>query len=279
MFLDEKILENSTKGVRPSNLALRVYNLLGSVPFKLGTLLFLISIDALKVTLKASRGKTDAAIQVIYDYRFRWWRGPFAIGDLIFVGGSYNCRSVRSRGELTRAVIEELTNSNNNDLPIVSLGSGSAKKFMEGINKNSNARIILVDNDLEALERGRLNARQLGLEDRIVIECMTIGHFLSDIKLVLYIIEMVGLADYFSNDKMQAYIKGIYRALAAGGYFVGANISHKDEFLYAHNVAWWPPMYYRSKEDIISLLESGGFQREKIHIFQCGLYYFWIAQK
>lgn len=289
MHLEErldKLLATATKGVRPPEYMIGFYNLVGKIPFKLGVVIFLLTgIDTVRVAWNAVRGRTDAAIQVLYSYRF--WRKRLLLGLLWWCLGdhlwqmSYNCRSVRARGIFTRESIKLLLEGMDNSSTVVSLGSGSASQMLQGVadnQVNSKVSLILVDNDFCALETGRKNARRLGIEDLIDFQETTVGKFLKEAEAAsIDLIEMVGLADYFSEDKFQLYLREIYRGLIEGGLFLGANISSKEEASYAHGVACWPKMYYRSKKELSVSLEAAGFH--KTWTGQCGLYTVWLAQK
>ena len=165
---------------------------------------------------------------------------------------------------------------------VVSLGSGSASQMLQGVADNQivgeRTQLILVDNDFNALERGRKNARNLGIEDLIDFQETTVGKFLKEAESEsINIIEMVGLTDYFNDNRFQSYLEDIYRVLVKGGFFLGANISSREEEVYAHNVAGWPKMYYRQQKEIVANLKAAGFQ--KISVGQCGLYTVWLVQR
>lgn len=278
----DRLLAMATKKVRPPDYAIKFYNFMGRIPFKIGALIFLVTgIDSMTVTKKARKGDTDAAIQVIYNYRVKPWKFVWAIGDHLWQM-SYNCRSVRSRGMFAREMIRVLMGDLRGPSSVVSLGSGSASQMLQGVADNQivgeRTQLILVDNDFNALERGRKNARNLGIEDLIDFQETTVGKFLKEAESEsINIIEMVGLTDYFNDNRFQSYLEDIYRVLVKGGFFLGANISSREEEVYAHNVAGWPKMYYRQQKEIVANLKAAGFQ--KISVGQCGLYTVWLVQR
>ncbi len=282
-----EILKKATVGVRPPQLAINFYNFVARIPFKLGMIAFLLtSIDTVKVANRARKNQTDSAIQVIYDYRFRPRRFIYAPGDHLWLM-SYNCRSVRSRGSFTRRAINFLLKKVSrvkSEMKVVSLGSGSASQMLQGISDNclneTKIHLDLVDNNDEALKRGRENARFLGIEDLIDTNETTIGAFLEGAESnSIDIFEMVGLADYFKDEKILGYFKGIYKALGNKGFFLGANISSTEEADYAHRVACWPKMFYREPTEIVESLREAGFAKTNIWTEYCGLYTVWVAQK
>jgi len=289
-----KLLKKATLKVRPSRGMIAFYNTIGRLPLKIGTfLLLLTSLDTIKIITQTGIFKrTDSAIQIIYQHRFRPWRLFWGIGDWLWQG-SYNCRSVRARGKFVQEAVKFLLgdfaqksisfNSNNHKLTIVSLGSGSASQLLHGVTDNglniNNIKIVLVDYDPRALDVGRRNVCRLGLQGAVEFQQMIIGRFLRQVVAPVSVnfFEMVGLADYFKDRQLQRYMNEIYTALAARGLFLGSNISSKEEIFYAHSAACWPKMYYRSSTKIKTMLEKAGF--EEIWIKTCGLYVVWVAQK
>ncbi len=285
----DNLLKEATEGVKPPDYMIRLYNFIGKIPLKLGVVIFLLTgIDTIKVATRALRKRTDAAIQVLYDYKFRPWRLIWGIGDH-FWQMSYNCRSVRARGIFTREAIKILLRAASKNevakIDVVSLGSGSGSQMLQGIADNNfssdNIYLTLVDNDFRALEMGRINARKLNIEDLIDTREISVGRFLREKKPESTdLFEMVGLTDYFNNDRFSRYLEDIYKALKKGGFFIGANISSEEEAIYAHGVACWPQMYYRGKVRIQRFLNMAGFTDiSNMWISKCGLYTFWIVQK
>jgi len=287
----DTMLEDATWDVRPSDKMITFYNLVGSLPLRLGAIMALLtSIDAWKVVGYAGiKKRTDAAIRVLYQYQARPWRLLWGAGDHLWQN-SYNCRSVRSRGKLVQTMMEHLckevlkahiSGSDNGKPVIASLGSGSAEQLLHGVCANGladyGARVDLVDVDQRALQAAHSNACKLGLDQVVEINEITIGgYFEKTTPGSVDIVEMVGLADYFDNNKMNQYFSSINRVLKAGGFFIGANISSREEYAYAHGAFCWPHMYYRTEEELLEMLTAAGFG--EIWTGACGLYTFWVAQ-
>lgn len=283
----DRMLEKATESVRPPSFMIKFYNFIAHIPFRIGTLIFLLTaIDTVRVAVNAMRNRTDAALQVIYQYHFRPWRLFWGLGDH-FWQMSYNCRSVRARGIFTREAMSYLLRNvvtKKNRIIVVSLGSGSANQILQGVANthlsSNEIYLILIDNDIRVLEAGRRNARRLGVENLIDSHEETVGTFLKKQPFnSVDFVEMVGLSDYFDDNRFSSYLIDIYGLLKKDSFFLGANISSKEEAAYAHGVACWPNMYYREKEEIIKKLKEAGFKDNKIWTGDCGLYTFWIAQK
>lgn len=286
----DKLIKEASQKAWPSEKMIRFYNFIGRLPFRLGTaLLILTSIDAIKIVFLAGiLNRTDAALQVIYNYKFKPWRLLWALGDSLWQG-SCNCRSVRARGQFVQDAVQillahviQVDNSRDRKI-VVSLGSGSASKLLQGIVNNgfdkSKLKIFLVDRNPQELKIGYKNAKRLGLEKVVEFQEMTISRFLKKIasSKSVDLFEMVGMADYFKDRHFRRYLESIYDKLKPGGIFLGANISSKKEIQYAHGAACWPEMYYRSRERITRDLEEVGF--EKVWTEEAGLYTVWVAQK
>lgn len=287
----DALLKEATEGVEPSDRMINFYNKVGRLPFRLGTVLLLLTgIDTLMVVYNALRGRTDASLRVMYNSHFQLWRGPWALGDCLW-RNSYNVRSVRARGRfvqktirfLVKQLIQNWTCCDVRDkLTIVSLGSGSASQLLQGVADNglngSNVQVILVDRDSRALKTGLRNAQRLNLESAVELQETTIGKFLWQVRRgSVDLFEMVGLADYFKDGQIKRYFQRIFDALTPGGFFLGANISLQKEKDFAHGAACWPPMYYRTRQELLKLLKEAGF--EQIWTGSCGLYTVWVAQK
>lgn len=286
------LLKEATQNVRPSNRMVSFYNAVGRLPLRLGTsLLVLTSLDAIKVVWRAGvQKRTDSALQILYSYRPRLWRGPWALGDALWQS-SYNCRSVRARGQFVQGAVrfllghlawERASRDGEERLNVVSLGSGSASQLLWGAADNgfdaNDIEVVLVDHDPRALKAAQENAHRLGLEVAVKCQETTIGRFLrTAVPGSLDLVEMVGLTDYFKDHQVRRYLRGIRAALAPGGLFLGSNISSRKEAAYAHGAACWPRMYYRSEEELRQLLREAGFGR--IWTGECGLYTVLVAQK
>ena len=283
----DELLSVVSKNISPSPRMIRFYNFMGRFPRVIGIpLLLLTSVDAWKVIILAGLfQRTDAALQIIYSYKFRPWRLIWGIGDALWQG-AYNCRSVRKRGLFVKELIPILLAERQRLIgysskpKLVSIGSGSALQLFQSINENqlnSSVHVVLVDRDAKALKRGRKNAYKLNVEST-EFQKTTVGYFLKNTeKRTVDVVEMVGLTDYFPEKHLKRYFQQIKNVLSDEGFFIGANISSTEEYSYAHGIVCWPEMYYREKEEIVILLEEAGFQ--EIWAEYCGLYTIWIAKR
>lgn len=281
-----KLLEKSVENVRPSDKMVSFYNFIGRLPLKTGALLLLLtSLDAIKVMILAGiLQRTDAALQIIYDIRFKPWRLFWAFGDRLW-NLSYNCRSVRSRGLFVQGAMKILISRmmrKGDHVIVSSLGSGSANQLLQGVLREKfdlkKIKIALVDRDSGSLKRGVKYAEKIGISESVNIYQSTAGKYLENTKeQSVNLFEIVGLVDYFDDSRLERHFNGVYRSLKTEGFFLGANISSFDEKSFAHGAACWPSMHYRSKRSLQNSLEKSGFN--SIWIGDCGLYTVWVAQK
>ena len=77
------------------------------------------------------------------------------------------------------------------------------------------------------------------------------------------LIEMVGLLDYFDNQKTLELFKLIFTVLSKSGVLVTANINHNKEIKFITKVIGWP-MYYKTPDELSGLLVLAGFKDEKL---------------
>lgn len=271
----DHVLAVSTANVSPGKMA-AVYQIVGKLRALGSLLLLLTSIDAwLVIYFAGVQKRTDKAIQVIYDYQLRLERLIFALGDALWQG-SKNTRSVRARGIFVTEFFSRIATMNK-WMNVASLGSGSARPLLKGLvgNDSFGGKVHLVDTDARSLGAGEEYALAHGICTELHEE--RADAFLRQIKAgSIDIFEVVGLLDYFKDATFRMYAKKIFHALSPGGIFVGANISSREEYDYAHYVARWPRMYYRDERHILAVLEGQGF---RVWTGQCGLYTVWVAQK
>ena len=72
------------------------------------------------------------------------------------------------------------------------------------------------------------------------------------------LIEMVGLLDYFDDEKIKQTMMSIYNVLYDGGVLVTANIAPNSEQKFVTNVVGWS-MIYRQPEEFLKLVASVPF--------------------
>ncbi|MCK5459860.1 class I SAM-dependent methyltransferase family protein [Candidatus Parcubacteria bacterium] len=157
---------------------------------------------------------------------------------------------------------------NESEIRLLSIASGSAMAVIEAIKKYSgvNIKIKLLDVDVTAINEAKRIVKAEGMEDQFSF----IHASSSELEEVCknfkpHIIEMVGFLDYRPNQKAILLIKRIKKQLTENGVFITCNIQKNREKIFLDWVLLWP-MIYRSKQELIYLLEKGGFNCQNIKI-------------
>jgi len=187
-----------------------------------------------------------------------------------------NAKAVRNRlmvveNELRKAVGSLIKKSEN--INLLSIASGSARAIVESfaqinVPESVDVSISFLDKSKEALEYSKKLAISLPnkfftrwLEDT----ASNFSKYFHD-ENKPNIIEMVGLLDYFNDEKVQDIFKIIYDNMQTGGTFITANIVDNSERKFVTNVVGWK-MIYREPEVIWELAKRAGFKEENIKIF------------
>lgn len=217
------------------------------------------------------------ALDMIYNYfeKYRYFHPvyyPNGLGwfeRLIadFWIGNMNAQAVRNRrkyiAEKLAGLIKKVA-ENSNEVRIFSIASGSAQAVFEAIQQSgisaSRVKISLLDIDEMALVYSRNLAKAMEAETFITMICgntANVGEVIKEFNP--HIIEMVGFLDYRPDIKAVKLFRKIYEPLMIGGYFITANICPNPEMGFLKwDINW--PMIYRRKENLVKILEEGGFR-------------------
>lgn len=188
----------------------------------------------------------------------------------------HNSKAVRNRLRLVkrefRIHLEDIS-AVDRDIEIISIASGSSRAIIETV-KNGHyqpgAKLSLTF--LDKSEHAIAYSKNLSTEiQHLPIKMQwvhdTVGGFLRNAPAGCFdIVEMVGLLDYFSDDKVVEVFSGIYKMLQEGGVLITANINMNDEEPFITKVIEWP-MVYRSAEDLAALANRAGFEYNKMKVF------------
>jgi len=158
--------------------------------------------------------------------------------------------------------------SNEKEIRLVSVASGSAQAVLDAIKKvpNLNIKVTLIDFDKTAIAEAKKSVKELGWENNF--------SFVNDTTRALervcdqvkpHIIEMVGFLDYRPRKKAIDLISRIYDCLPTDGVFLTCNINHNKERIFLDWVLLWP-MIYRSKEEMKDIITKAGFSSENVDI-------------
>lgn len=214
---------------------------------------------------------THKALEVMYTYPERRERKETTISDDFWENFLSNARAVRNRLILVekelRKVIGDISLRNNN-IKLLSLGSGSARAVFEVIKDNSHyVHLKLIDMSQQALDDGSKLIKNLNLDgSRIKIEFHK--DYIQNLENYCVgfqpdAVEMVGLLDYFAENHAIDLIKKIYKALVPGGYLITCNVVPNTESPFVTKGINWP-LICRQPEELAKLLIKGGFSPENL---------------
>lgn len=186
-----------------------------------------------------------------------------------------NPKSVRNRLRLvTHLLTQQIKKvaSLKTELYILSIASGSARAVVEAIKQSNTESLIhanFLDKNLSALEYSKSLVAKLLIPDPAQYDFRwiedTAGNFPHHVHENLDIVEMVGLIDYFDDEKVVSLFKKIYSKLNDGGMFVCSNISDNSERRFVDNAIGWK-MIYRSGERLAELAAESGFIEKNIEV-------------
>lgn len=187
-----------------------------------------------------------------------------------------NAKAVRNRLRLVQKELEAIIRQCGQDRQVIylmSIAAGSARAILQALQSFTDKPLqfftTFLDRDAHALDYSRELRRQLLPEnDRYHFSWVrdTAGNFNRYTQgRPLDIVEMVGLLDYFDDEKVKQILSLIYEGLSEGGVLITANICDNRERRFITRVVGWP-MVYRRAEDLIDLAISAGFDRPHIRI-------------
>ena len=172
------------------------------------------------------------ALEIMYGrYKKGLFFGGFSrgIADLFWHHCVSQPKGVRNRLKIVennfdqeiRDILERKTEKK---ISILTIGGGSARGIVEVLNKNSDilkgweVSVVNVDKSLKAIELGKELAREFGLYDKFTwVNDLAQNVASLVVKNSIDIVEMVGLLDYFSDEKSKEVFARIYDILMEGG--------------------------------------------------------------
>ena len=195
--------------------------------------------------------------------------------------GLDNPRAVRNRLKIVKKEIQkELSNQfeNKEEVFLLSIASGSARAVLEAIANTvekypqRTIDVVFLDKNPMATEYSKNLATELNLFPHKDIHISwvtdTVGTYLTNMSSPnsFDIIEMVGLLDYFADEKALSTFTGVLALLKSQGIFVCANIDTNRERKFVTRFIGWK-MIYRSAQELVNLLVKSGFNRQSITVF------------
>lgn len=186
-----------------------------------------------------------------------------------------NSKAVRNRLKIVRRELEnhlKIISKFDKEINIISIASGSSRAIIETVNKgeylkDTKLSITFLDKNPGAIEYSKKLSEGIN-HSKINLEWIndTVGNYFRNAPSKKFdIVEIVGLLDYFTDDKIVETFKYIYNILEEGGIVITANINHNKEEKFITNILDWP-MIYRTAESLGVLVNKSGFDYDKMKV-------------
>ncbi len=177
-----------------------------------------------------------------------------------------NPRALRNRLRLFKKILMNEINQRSKskkNISIVSLGSGSARGVVEVISEIDlsliNIQASLVDRDINAINYSRELARKYGVGDNVNQHLLNIEDSYDLVsKKAPDIIEMVGIVDYFDDEKIVRVFNKLYGILNSGSTIITSNINKNFEEKFISKTVKWR-MVHRSPVEFFDILHETNF--------------------
>jgi hypothetical protein len=223
------------------------------------------------------------ALEVMYTRHSRklFSRGILqGLADLFWHHCISQPKALRNRLKIVEKTLEEeflriMSHKNKEVISLLNVGGGSSRAIIHSVDRllrksdgaQHRVEVINIDKSQKAIDLGKEIAEEFKL--RHIFKW--INDDARNIKLhvpdkTIDIAEMVGLLDYFSEEKGVEVIEQIHAALEDDGLLIIANVYPNNEVPFIYK-AGWPKMYYREAKDIDRILRKSGF-KESIIIFE-----------
>jgi hypothetical protein len=187
-----------------------------------------------------------------------------------------NSKGVRNR---LKFVIRELKNhlqkisEVDREINIISIASGSSRAIIEAIRdghylKDSKVSVTFLDKNPDAIEYSKRLSKEIN-HPNINLEWIndTVGnYFKSNPTKKFDVVEMVGLLDYFGDEKVLETFSSIHNILQEGGILITANVCHNREEAFITKILDWE-MIYRYPDELAHLVQKAGFSYNNIKAF------------
>lgn len=235
----------------------------------------------------------SGALHVIYNFwetvTFFDYISPASWLEAFWVS-MLNCKSVRNRYKLIRSILSMSIYRVNHlnegrEINVLEVAAGSSQVLIKTIafvkRKGITVRAKLIDIDDKSLETAKRLAEKLGVLDQIETKTQNLFKYFSteDDGRKFDIVEMVGIADYLTDEQKDFVYGSTYKKLNKGGFFITANISDNPEREFIHTVADWPDMIYREREEMDKFVSSAGFSKRLVFKEPLGVYVVAVGEK
>jgi len=216
---------------------------------------------------------TYKALETLYTFPARRTRKETKAIDFFWEYFLSNSRAIRNRLELVKHELNNaIRNVDQKDQPvrILSLGGGSARAVLEvvkGLNGKLPTEIKLIDMSRDAINYSKELALSFDLNKERIEWHRGYAHNLERycVNFHPYIVEMVGLLDYYPREQAIDLVAKIHNKLLPGGWLITCNIKPNLESSFVTKGINWP-MIYRDPDELADILLNGGFSADQIRI-------------
>lgn len=189
-----------------------------------------------------------------------------------------NSKAVRNRLLIVKREVDRhlrVLLTQKQKIQILSIASGSARAIIDVLSTihipiESSVEVYFLDKNRDALDYSRQLFNSLGNPKHLAGKWIndTASNFAKYLNenQKLDVVEMVGLLDYFEDEKVIQISKEISKYLVPDGLFITANIADNSERPFVTNFIDWK-MIYRNPEQIHNLISRGGFITENIKTY------------
>lgn len=219
---------------------------------------------------------THRALEVLYGHNSANVAGNLTQRLFKFIWlSTNNSKAVRNRLKLVRREVENQIKTLlrlGRPIKILSVASGSSRAIIEAINSirfesEPDMSITFVDKNQDAIEYSKELSKDHKYFSKFEWFNMTAGNFFCERQDKRFtIVEMVGLIDYFDNEKAVRIFASIFNSLEPGGILITANIDNNAERKFVTKAVGWN-MIYRSASQLADLLTLSGFSSDKLRIY------------
>jgi len=235
------------------------------------------------------KATSHEALEILYrdgePHKTKGWLQAFFF-NLWFT--TNNPKAVRNRLRLvTRELSAELRKrfSDGKSVKILSIASGSARAVVDSLKLTQQetlpCSVFFLDKNPKALEYSKAFAKESALPSNYTFSWAedTASNFPHHADAP-DIVEMVGLLDYFSDEKVKELLALIREKLAPGGVLITANIRNNLERPFLTNFVGWR-MVYREPEDFYELARAAGFRDDDLRVMvePMGIHFVLVARK
>lgn len=221
--------------------------------------------------------KVKAASSVALDILYDWEDIRKKMGDDLgskitkfWFDNMANRKALSNRKKVVSSLLVDAIDAfiDEPEVRIISIASGSARAVIEAVKecKHENVRVILIDKDEEAILNAKRNAFKSGLFDKFEFICDSTRCLENFSDFRPHIVEMVGLVDYYSNEKASKLIARVRKIMLKSGFFITGNINKNPEKLFLDWGLLWP-MCYKCPDELKGIMINAGFSPEKVSIF------------